>query len=375
MIVAVALSGGADSLRAAWILKRTGHDVQAVHMRVLPSSTTGLWNASEEIEKRETLVRELARKLDVPLTVVDLRDEFDRQVVRPFVEAYRCGITPNPCVLCNPAIKFGLFMEKSLALGADRFATGHYVQKVDPSDNNGRFGLRRSPDSAKDQSYFLCGLTQAQLARTLFPLGKETKHSTNQWLRKAGFSRWISEESQEICFIPAGNYREFLVERLGRNTPPPGGPIVDLTGKVVGRHKGIFNYTVGQRRGLNVPSTAPYYVVAIDPERNIVWVGRSDDLWTREMIVGLVNWVSIDAPSNPREALVRIRNQHRPAPAQVVPLAKNKVLVRFHAPQRAVTPGQAAVFYENDLLLGGGRIEKTDLKIPRTYEAGTEHTS
>lgn len=358
MIIAVALSGGADSLRAAWTLQKAGHSVFALHMRLLPPSAPEGSAPRPETDRHEALVAELAQHLHIPLRVVDLSRDFERLVIRPFLEAYRRGRTPNPCVICNPTVKFGRLLEEARRLGADRLATGHYVRKLDPSQCAGRFGLLRSPDPAKDQSYFLYGLSQEQLEHAVFPLAEETKAATRNWAEREGFARILPEESQEICFIPSGDYRRFLLDRLGGAAPPAEGPILDRSGKVLGRHKGIFNYTIGQRRGLNLPSTAPWYVIRLDPDQNAVWVGRADELLCRETLVCRVNWVSIPPIDRFRKALVRIRNQHKPAPAVLEPLSETVVRVRFDTPQRAVTPGQAAVFYDGDLLLGGGVIEK-----------------
>ncbi|SMC18828.1 tRNA (5-methylaminomethyl-2-thiouridylate)-methyltransferase [Desulfacinum hydrothermale DSM 13146] len=355
MIIAVALSGGADSLRAAWMLKKAGHRVFALHMRLLPPTEPNMEGAPRPAEAPAVVV-ELARRLGIPLRVVDLSDDFERRVIRPFVEAYGRGRTPNPCVLCNPSIKFGKLLETARRLGAECLATGHYVRKLDPLQCGGRFGLRRSSDSTKDQSYFLYGLTQQQLEHALFPLADETKAATHAWTVREGFADILAEESQEICFIPSGDYRQFLLDRLGDQAPPAGGPILGPNGEVLGRHKGLFCYTVGQRRGLNLPSTAPWYVTRLDPARNAVWVGRADELLCQEALVRRVNWVSIAPIASPRKALVRVRNQHAPAPARLVPLSATEVRVRFDTPQRAVTPGQAAVFYDDDLLLGGGTI-------------------
>jgi tRNA-specific 2-thiouridylase len=285
-----------------------------------------------------------------------MREPFEREVIRPFLEAYQQGLTPNPCVLCNPKIKFGLLWEEARLLGADRLATGHYARILPPRTQSERFRLRRGVDPAKDQSYFLYGLTQSQLSSILFPLGDFTKREVQKWAEDQSLASALPAESQEICFIPSGSYFEFLRERLEHSSSFAKGPIVDVSGKVLGEHGSICGYTIGQRRGLGIASTAPYYVVGIEPETNTVRVGRADDLFRDELRADGVNWVSIPPPTEPLHALVRIRNQHKPAPARVTPLGDSKVGVLFDEPQRAVAPGQAAVFYKDELVLGGGTI-------------------
>jgi len=366
MRVAIALSGGMDSLRAAWLLKEAGHDVVALHMRLFspwPSAESG--GAQESDADRESRLQVLASRLGIPLFMVDCREPFERNVIHPFLEAYRHGLTPNPCVLCNPAVKFGFLLDKALEMGAERLATGHYVRITEPEGPTGRYALRCGADAHKDQSYFLYGLSQRQLARALFPLGEHTKESTRAWARAHGFDGLIPEESQEICFIPSGDYRRFFEDHAPKAACGAEGPVRDTSGAVIGRHKGLFRYTVGQRRGIDIPSSAPYYVLALDPETNTLWVGRSHELFEAEALVGNLNWVSIDPPAEPIHARVRLRHQHRPAPAQVIPLADGTVRVRFETPQRAVTPGQAAVFYQGDLVLGGGQLLKKTMEPTR----------
>jgi len=364
--VAVAMSGGVDSLGTALLLREQGHDVFGIHMRLLPLSGGDSPDAEAILRKREEALSSLASKLGISLAFVDMWEAFERCVIVPFIEAYQKGLTPNPCVLCNPQIKFGLLLEEARLRGADHLATGHYARILLPGKSSDRIGLCRARDPAKDQSYFLFGLSQEQLGSAVFPLGTFTKREVLQWAGDAGYAPLLPEESQEICFIPSGNYQEFLKKRL---SPPPHalqGPILDMEGNLLGEHKGIFAYTVGQRRGLGISSTAPLYVVEIEPADNIVRVGRDHELFRSELEVEKVNWVSIPTPSKPVQAQVRIRNQHRPAPARVTPAGEAGAVVRFEEPQRAVTPGQAAVFYDGDLLLGGGTIMKQDRHISST---------
>lgn len=355
------MSGGVDSLRAAALLQEQGNDVFAVHMRLSPPSGWQL-NGGEDadLRNREQNLKYLTALLGIPLTIVDMQDVFTEKVILPFIDAYRNGLTPNPCVICNPIVKFGYLLQEARKLGADQLATGHYVQKKAAADRGASYQLHRGKDPGKDQSYFLYGLTQQQLSLASFPLGDLTKSQVIGWAQQKGFWSLLPAESQELCFVLAGTYQEFLLRNGAPDLFAGPGPIVDSDGNYLGRHKGIFSYTIGQRRGLGITSTEPYYVIDLDPESNTVRVGRSEDLFRTQCAVGAVNWLSIASPHENLRANVRIRNQHRPAPAWLIPdEARRCVLVRFDSPQRAVTPGQAAVFYSGDLVLGGGTILKS----------------
>lgn len=357
MHIAVAMSGGVDSLRTAVLLKEEGHDVLGIHMRLV-SAGGAPCNTVDGHGEREKAIQALAADFSIPLVVLDLRKEFEEKVVIPFLEAYLNGLTPNPCAVCNPQIKFGPLLEESRRQGMKFLATGHYARILPPDSTSDRFRLLRGIDTAKDQSYFLSRMSQDQLARALFPLGNRTKNEVLGWARKTGLSARLPEESQEICFIPSGDYQEFLKMKLNLGPGSTGGRIVDVQGTLLGEHKGIFAYTIGQRRGLGLASSAPYYVVGIDPASNTVRVGRARDLLCNEFEVEGVNWVSISTPEEPIRGEVRIRNQHQPASAWITPSDESQVAVLFDEPQRAVTPGQAAVFYDGDLVLGGGMIKR-----------------
>lgn len=343
MKVAVALSGGVDSFTAALLLKGEGHQVMGLFMYVVDQ---GEMTSSPPYLR----AKEAADLLGVPLYAFDLRRPFEGLIVEPFLREYMRGRTPNPCILCNEQVKFGLLMEEGLRLGAQFFATGHYVRK---EERGGRFVLLRGRDRAKDQSYFLWRLTQRHLSRALFPLGGLTKAEVKGLAAEAGYT--ASRESQEICFIPGGDYRGFLEGRLGEGLRP--GPIVDLQGRVIGQHQGIHCFTVGQRRGLGIRDRRPYYVLRIEPETGRVVVGRQEDLYARRLRARGVNWVGGDPPDGEMEAEGQVRHRHRPSPCKVW-LEGESLLCEFSEPQRAITPGQALVLYRGDLLLGGGWIEE-----------------
>lgn len=343
--VAVAISGGVDSMMTALLLKERGHQVMALHM---------VLRGEDPVEPGKQIM-ELSSRLGIPLQVVDLRQAFTQQVIKPFLAAYKKGKTPNPCVICNPKIKFTLLQERALELGAKTLATGHYA-KILSDKSAGTLRLFRGQDQAKDQSYFLYGLSQAQLARTSFPLGDYLKSEVRQLAAEAGMSGYFRPESQEICFIANKDYRDFLEEHLGSDLPGPG-PVLDLEGRELGEHDGIHRYTIGQRRGLGIPSSAPYYVVGLEPGLNAVRVGRKSDLQRKQLEVASVNWIAMSPPTSEFEALVKVRSRHKEAPAIIKPGGEETV-VSFIEPQEAITPGQSAVFYQDEEVLGGGIIER-----------------
>ena len=345
--VAVAMSGGVDSAVAASLLLEGGYEVLGLWMQLRATGSLDLDAAYQDALRA-------AHVLGIPLTHVNLQLQFERAVVACFLEEYRSGNTPNPCARCNPEIKFGALMAKGLELGAERFATGHYA-RVTWDSSSERFVLLRGIDRRKDQSYFLWGLSQGQLARCVFPNGSLMKKEVLQHAKRRGLPVTERGESQEICFIPRGDYRLYIQERLGNNLPS-GGEIVDQSGRILGKHRGIFNFTIGQRRRIGIPADKPLYVTKIDSATNRVVVGQKEDLSARKLVARGMNWVSVPDPRGVFRAKGKIRYRHSETPCTVVPCGNDTVEVRFDEPQEAITPGQALVLYDGPVLLGGGWI-------------------
>lgn len=363
------MSGGVDSSAAAAILKDQGHELVGFTMQ--------LWNQRRGIsvdENGEPLpsrccslddvydARRVAEELGFPFYVLNLEREFERDVVQPFITSYLEGETPIPCVACNSRLKFESLDRLATSLGCDKVATGHYA-RVEYDEDAKRFKLFRGRNIQKDQSYFLWELTQEQLSRSLFPLGEMSKPEVRDVARGSRLAVAEKAESQEICFVPDGDYAGFIDRYLdaeGRSDRrPKAGEIVNTSGERLGEHQGIHRYTVGQRRGIGVSNERPLYVLSIDAERGRVTVGEQEELLSSGFTAAGVNWISIDNPLEPVRAEVRVRYRHMPAPATITPISPARGRVKFDEPQRAITPGQATVFYRGDEVVGGGWIVKS----------------
>ena len=363
-LIAVAMSGGVDSSAVAGLLEREGRTVVGLTMQlwnqrrlpeVAAEGATGRCCSLDDVYD----ARRVAEHLGIPYYVVNFEDRFEREVVRPFVDEYLAGRTPVPCTLCNNFVKFDVFLEMAESLGALRIATGHYA-RIRREEPGGRYLLLRAVDESRDQTYFLWGLTQEQLARTLFPLGEYRKPHVRELAREMGLPVAEKGDSQEICFVPNGDYAAFIdayFKEQGIDRGQTRGEIVTAGGEKLGEHAGVHRYTVGQRRGLNIAVGEPLYVIATDPQTQRVIVGRNDDLLKSAMTVSDVNWIAFPSLDAPVRAQVKIRNKHAAASAVIAPTTDPAAVeVRFDEAQRAVTPGQAAVFYDGELVLGGGWI-------------------
>jgi len=359
------MSGGVDSSVVAALLVREGRPVVGLTMQLwnqrrLPElSTEGATGRCCSLDDVYD-ARRVAEQIGIPYYVVNFEQQFEEQVVKPFVAEYLAGRTPVPCTLCNNYIKFDRFLEMADAVGALHIATGHYA-RIRYCAETGRYQLLRAVDGSKDQSYFLFGLTQAQLARTLFPLGEMNKPAVRELARSMDLSVAAKGDSQEICFVPNGDYAAFMSAYLKDTGVEPErtrGPIVTTSGRTIGEHQGVHHFTVGQRKGLGVAVGEPLYVIATDAQSQRVVVGGNDELLAKRLCAKGVNWISIAGAPEPIRAQVKIRNKHAAAPATLQATADpTRVEVLFDEPQRAVTPGQGAVFYDGELVLGGGWIE------------------
>ena len=352
------MSGGVDSSVAAALLHKKGYDVIGVTMNLfsLPldlcrseelRSCCG-WRATED-------AHEVALRLGIPHLVVDFRREFEKSVIADFCREYSRGRTPNPCIRCNEQIKFGLLVDRAKRLGADYVATGHHARVVF-SRSRRCFLLKKGTDRSKDQSYFLYSLTQEQLSRALMPVGHLTKSEVREMAKKLNLHVAAKPESQEICFVPSGRYPEFLKERIPQAFLP--GPIKDASGRVLGQHKGIIHFTVGQRRGMGIAGAQPLYVISVDGEKNTIVVGGPSGLHRKTLLASRVSLISRQEHKGVLQVKARIRHKHEEAKAQVAFRSPDEALVEFETPQRAVTPGQSVVFYQRDAVLGGGIIEQ-----------------
>jgi len=353
--VVVGMSGGVDSSVAAYLLKEQGYEVIGVTMQI--------WQDEEETEKEAnggccglTAVddaRRVAEHLDIPYYVMNFKKEFKCHVMDYFVEEYLRGRTPNPCIACNRYVKWESLLKRSLDIGADYIATGHYA-RIDKMAN-GRYAIRNSVTAAKDQTYALYNLTQEQLARTLMPVGAYTKDEIRRMAQAAGLPVAQKPDSQEICFVPDNDYAGFIDREAGERVPGPGN-FVGTDGKILGTHKGITHYTVGQRKGLDLPMGRRVFVTEIRPETNEVVIGENEDVFASTVICDNVNYMGMEDLQEPRRVIAKIRYNHLGEYCIIEKQPDGKVVCRFEKPVRASTPGQAVVFYEGEYVLGGGTI-------------------
>jgi tRNA-uridine 2-sulfurtransferase len=353
----VAMSGGVDSSVAALLLSTGGTEVFGLSMRLYDTPGDGMARPGRCCAPADLLdARKVADRLGIPFYVVDMEAEFRADVIVPFVEAYRSGRTPVPCVACNSGPKFRHLLARAAMLGADRLATGHYA-RLGRDPVSGRQQLRRAADLSRDQSYFLFELSQEQLARAQFPVGGMSKDEVRALAAERALPTAHKPDSQDICFVPGGRYVDVVRRESGDSEQP--GEVVTLDGRVLGRHAGIAAFTVGQRRGLGVASDRPLYVVGIDAASRRVIVGGIEEQYGSDLVAHGANWISIPEPRRPMTALARIRSGHEGAEADVVPLPGRRFRLRFRRPQRAIAPGQVVVLYDGELVLGGGFIAET----------------
>jgi tRNA-specific 2-thiouridylase len=365
--IAVAMSGGVDSSTVAAMLRADGHNVIGLTMQLwnqrrlagregMPESVQGRCCSLDDVYD----ARRVAQQIGIPYYVVNHEERFERDVIRPFVEEYVSGRTPIPCSLCNNHLKFDQLLIVAQQIGAERVATGHYARVVF-DEARGRWLLKRPADQSKDQTYFLFGLTQEQLSRTIFPLGDMTKPEVRELARQHGLALAEKPDSQEICFVPGGDYKRFIDAYLAEqgeslSLPDTAGDLVTTNGEIIGEHGGVHNFTVGQRKGLGVATGSPLYVIQISGASKQVIVGGEDQLYSRTLRASRVNMIAVDDLREPMRVSVKIRHRHEPAAAVIECVGDDEILVTFDQPQRAITPGQAAVFFDGDVVVGGGWI-------------------
>ena len=356
MKVVVGMSGGVDSSVAAYLLKQQGYEVIGVTMQI--------WHKEDNQTVEENGgccglsavedARRVAQMLDIPYYVMNFREEFDQKVIRYFMREYLNGRTPNPCIACNRYVKWESLLQRSMQIGADYIATGHYA-RIEQLQN-GRYAIRTSVTAAKDQTYALYNLTQQQLAHTLMPVGDYEKPQIRKIAEDIGLPVATKRDSQDICFVPDHDYAGFIARETGRESLP--GNFVDEEGNIMGQHKGLIHYTIGQRKGLGIPSATPIFVKELRPENNEVVLCKSESLFRRECAVANVNYMAEESLAEPVHAIGKVRYSHAGAPCMIYPQADGTLRIVFDEPQRAMTPGQAAVFYRDDYVLCGGTIER-----------------
>ena len=350
----IAMSGGVDSSVAAYLIKSQGYDCIGCTMKLYDNEDIGISHnrtccSLDDVED----ARSVAYKIGMPYYVFNFKDGFREKVIEKFVRCYESGDTPNPCIDCNRYMKFDKLYERARLLGCEYIATGHYARI---EEYNGQYVLRKAIDETKDQSYVLYSLTQEQLAHTLFPLGSMRKTEVREIAEKNGFFNADKPDSQDICFVPNGKYAEFLEHYTGKAYPE--GNFLSVDGAVLGKHKGIVRYTVGQHKGLGIPSEEPLYVKEINTKENTVTLCKEQELYSKEVIVRDVNWIAGEAPKGEIRCKAKVRYRQKEQWATVMLIGETTVKIVFDEPQRAVTPGQAAVLYNGDIVLGGGTISK-----------------
>ena len=348
------MSGGVDSSVAAALLAESGHDVIGLSMQLYDQrdGESGYGSCCSLDDLHDA--GRVARRLNIPHYIVNFEQEFQRTVVSNFVDEYVAGRTPIPCAHCNSDLKFATLLDRSMAYGAESVATGHYA-RIGMDEGSGRYVLRRGLDAAKDQSYFLFSLTQEQLSRASFPVGELSKDAVRGVARRLGLSVADKPDSQEICFVPDGDYAAFIERRTG--DLDSGGAIVSESGTVLGRHGGVHRFTIGQRKGLGIAAPEPMYVLQLRPADKTVVVGPRPQLERTTLTASQVNWIAGAPPAGPLRVTAQIRHRHQPASGTVLPIGNNQASMEFDAPVIAITPGQAVVFYADDVVIGGGWID------------------
>ena len=348
----IAMSGGVDSSVAAYLMKKNGFECIGATMKLFDNEDININNEKSccSLDGIED-ARSVARNLDIPYYVFNFRDEFCKKVIDKFIYTYENGGTPNPCVDCNRNLKFKKLMDKMYELSFDYIVTGHYASV---EEQNGRFLLKKGVDSSKDQSYVLYSLTQEQLSHIIFPLGNYSKSQIREIAAENGFTNANKKESQDICFVPDGDYISFIKKYTNKNYPC--GNFINTDNEIIGQHQGIINYTVGQRKGLGVAFGEPRYVCSVNPENNTVTLGKNEDLFSNELFATDINLISVDKIDGEMKVTAKIRYNHKEQPATVIQIDDNTVKVVFDEPQRAITKGQAVVMYDGEYVVGGGTI-------------------